>query len=133
MDEVLTVLLLFIEDTLVGFAVSTSQQFRNCILSFDGACCDTHKFCAFWARNDECVKNPAWMLKNCQLSCRVCGTKPAAAQTLLISSKSERSYPKPACFAAEQSADSALLPSVSCFELQLIDEAVAIHAYFLPY
>ncbi|ETN74236.1 shTK domain protein [Necator americanus] len=57
------------------------QQFRNCA-GPGGACCDTHRFCAFWARNNECVKNPGWMRPNCQLSCRVCNPNTVTTQTL---------------------------------------------------
>ncbi|KAK6734529.1 hypothetical protein RB195_017987 [Necator americanus] len=57
------------------------QQFRNCV-GPGGTCCDTHRFCAFWARNNECVKNPGWMRPNCQLSCRVCNPNTVTTQTL---------------------------------------------------
>ncbi|RCN26281.1 shTK domain protein, partial [Ancylostoma caninum] len=58
------------------------QQFLNCVISGGRSCCDKHRFCAFWARNNECSKNPTWMLPNCQLSCRVCTTDSVATQTL---------------------------------------------------
>ncbi|QQP58563.1 Metalloendopeptidase, partial [Caligus rogercresseyi] len=38
-------------------------------------CVDTNKFCASWATQGECEKNPAWMLKYCQISCKECGNQ----------------------------------------------------------
>ena len=34
--------------------------------------------CPSWARGNECGRNPAYMLENCQLSCGVCGLQCAA-------------------------------------------------------
>ena len=30
------------------------------------------RYCATWAKDDECQKNPTWMLKNCPVSCKEC-------------------------------------------------------------
>jgi len=38
----------------------------------DMTCKDTNKYCATWAANDECQKNPGWMLKNCPVACKEC-------------------------------------------------------------
>ncbi|XP_040568966.1 zinc metalloproteinase nas-6 [Lepeophtheirus salmonis] len=35
-------------------------------------CVDSNKYCPTWAKQGECEKNPAWMLKNCQISCQEC-------------------------------------------------------------
>ncbi|KIH47065.1 shTK domain protein [Ancylostoma duodenale] len=77
MRELLAVLLLLA-------AGVSPQQFLNCVISGGRSCCDKHRFCAFWARNNECNKNPTWMLPNCQLSCRVCTTDSVATQTLRV-------------------------------------------------
>ena len=39
------------------------------------ACKDQHKYCASWARLEECQKNPSWMLVYCPVSCDQCGLK----------------------------------------------------------
>jgi len=36
-------------------------------------CEDSHKHCDYWAKNDECKKNPEWMLVSCPASCNQCG------------------------------------------------------------
>jgi len=37
-------------------------------------CVDRNRFCASWARNGECQKNPNYMLVSCRRSCRACTT-----------------------------------------------------------
>ena len=41
-----------------------------------GSCRDTYNTtqCAIWAQAYECIKNPSWMLVNCQFSCKSCPT-----------------------------------------------------------
>jgi len=36
------------------------------------ACKDQNKYCATWARLEECQKNPSWMLVYCPVSCNQC-------------------------------------------------------------
>ena len=36
-------------------------------------CEDSHPNCEAWARNDECMVNPGFMLYNCKKSCQTCG------------------------------------------------------------
>jgi len=38
-------------------------------------CEDGHKHCDYWAKNDECKKNPEWMLVSCPVSCNQCKNK----------------------------------------------------------
>ena len=38
-------------------------------------CEDGRTSCAGWAKANECVKNPAYMLNVCPVSCHVCGRK----------------------------------------------------------
>lgn len=38
---------------------------------------DQHELCEFWAKSDECTKNPTYMLDNCAVSCAKFG-KPSA-------------------------------------------------------
>ena len=33
------------------------------------------RYCATWAADDECKKNPGWMLKNCPVACKECDNK----------------------------------------------------------
>lgn len=40
-----------------------------------GDCVDTNDMCPGWAKQDECKKNPAYMLTFCRLSCGVCKPK----------------------------------------------------------
>ncbi len=40
-------------------------------------CRDANPSCAAWARRGECTKKPAFMLRSCRLSCRVCSAAPA--------------------------------------------------------
>ena len=37
-----------------------------------GDCKDRHAQCVGFAKNDECVKNPGWMIVNCPRSCNAC-------------------------------------------------------------
>jgi prolyl 4-hydroxylase len=37
-----------------------------------GDCKDRHAQCVGFAKNDECVKNPGWMIVNCPRSCKAC-------------------------------------------------------------
>jgi prolyl 4-hydroxylase len=37
-------------------------------------CVDNHESCEAWASTGECQENPAFMIKNCQKSCFICGT-----------------------------------------------------------
>merc|ERR1712203_793394 len=37
-----------------------------------GNCKDNDRQCAAWARNQECKRNPDFMLANCKLSCNAC-------------------------------------------------------------
>ncbi|KIH67777.1 shTK domain protein [Ancylostoma duodenale] len=57
-----------------NFTVVSTRQIVRCGKGAKINCCDKHESCGFWARNDECKKNPEWMQANCQLSCRVCNT-----------------------------------------------------------
>lgn len=41
----------------------------------DLTCKDTNEYCATWAADDECKKNPGWMLKNCPVACKECDNK----------------------------------------------------------
>jgi len=36
-------------------------------------CQDQNKYCATWAKMDECKKNPSWMLVYCPVACDQCG------------------------------------------------------------
>ena len=36
------------------------------------ACKDDDRSCSMWSREDECEKNPGFMLKTCPASCRRC-------------------------------------------------------------
>jgi len=38
-------------------------------------CQDQNKYCATWAKMDECKKNPSWMLVYCPVACDQCGVK----------------------------------------------------------
>ena len=38
-------------------------------------CIDEHESCQHWAMNNECTKNPAYMLVSCRKSCQVCDYK----------------------------------------------------------
>ncbi|EYC00653.1 hypothetical protein Y032_0114g457 [Ancylostoma ceylanicum] len=51
-----------------------STETSMCGTGNESNCCDKHPNCAFWARRRECKSNPDWMLPNCPLSCRNCGT-----------------------------------------------------------
>ncbi|XGW08010.1 hypothetical protein V3C99_010827 [Haemonchus contortus] len=66
---------------LLSVITQQQQPFLRCA-NGDRNCCDVHRFCVFWSRNNECLKNPAFMLVNCKLSCRVCTGTPVAAQVL---------------------------------------------------
>jgi len=35
-------------------------------------CVDKNKYCATWAKNNECRKNPSWMLVYCPVACEQC-------------------------------------------------------------
>jgi prolyl 4-hydroxylase len=35
-------------------------------------CADRHENCAYWAKNGECDKNPAYMNNACKLACKKC-------------------------------------------------------------
>jgi hypothetical protein len=37
-------------------------------------CDDNNERCEEWASNDECEKNPRYMLRECEKSCKVCET-----------------------------------------------------------
>jgi len=37
-------------------------------------CVDQNKYCATWAKMDECKKNPSWMLVYCPVACDQCKT-----------------------------------------------------------
>ena len=37
------------------------------------SCADTHQACDYWARQNECRRNPGYMLVNCPESCHQCG------------------------------------------------------------
>ncbi|EYB83225.1 hypothetical protein Y032_0340g2994 [Ancylostoma ceylanicum] len=57
-----------------------STQTSLCGVGDKSSCCDKHKSCAHWAANNECKKNPKWMLANCQRSCEVCKTDSVATK-----------------------------------------------------
>jgi len=38
-------------------------------------CIDENKYCATWAEDGECEKNPEWMLKGCPVACKQCKIK----------------------------------------------------------
>ena len=42
---------------------------------------DPPELCDEWARNEECVKNPWWMTRNCAVSCDSCVEATTAADT----------------------------------------------------
>lgn len=39
----------------------------------DNKCLNNHRFCDYWSKLGECMKNPSWMLVNCKKSCQQCG------------------------------------------------------------
>ena len=48
----------------------------NCASSCGYCVCkDNNNQCAYWAKNNECQKNPKYMLLQCQKSCNVCRPK----------------------------------------------------------
>ncbi|EYC00657.1 hypothetical protein Y032_0114g459 [Ancylostoma ceylanicum] len=55
-------------------SVVTIKQFLKCGNGAERNCCDRNETCAYWASIGECTNNADWMLPNCQLSCRSCGS-----------------------------------------------------------
>ena len=41
------------------------------------ACSDNHSTCVAWARDNQCVENPSFMLEQCQRACGKCADDPA--------------------------------------------------------
>nr|QBH70094.1 CreM12-ShK1 [Colubraria reticulata] len=44
----------------------------TCDYQIPSGCRDNHNRCRLWAMDNECVKNPKYMLRSCALSCSVC-------------------------------------------------------------
>lgn len=53
-------------DTTTYFNLVSEPQFGKV------TCRDKHKSCDEWSKAGECMSNPAFMLDNCELSCRSC-------------------------------------------------------------
>jgi len=51
--------------------LKTTEKVKKPILNQE-ECTNKHENCDFWAKEDECNQNPAFMLHNCEKACGVC-------------------------------------------------------------
>jgi len=58
-----------------GPIVVTVKPTSKPVVKPEKPCEDGHQYCDYWAKNDECRKNPEWMLVSCPVSCNQCGNK----------------------------------------------------------